>query len=169
MRNVIIRVDEYKRYFRKRGLNKDEIKYLLDEDYQIQRYKDILTNKMGNFLLLSRHNESPMHLFMTKNIAEYLEKNGIEVELYVTKKPDIVFQIGGKRYAIEIETGSAFTKVKNLNAKVRILNEVYDKWFFVVTRRHLVKKYKRFGDSVDKRYIVPRLNKLIKLAKKHQR
>jgi len=106
---------------------------------------------------------------MTKNIAEYLEKNGIEVELYVTKKPDILFQIGGKRYAIEIETGSAFTKLKNFNEKVRTLNASYDKWFFVVTKRHLVKKYKSFGDSVDKRYVKLRLNKLIKLAKKHQR
>ena len=124
---------------------------------------------MERFLLLPRHNECPMHLFMTKNIAEYLEKNGIEVELYVTKKPDILFQIGGKRYAIEIETGSAFTKLKNFNEKVRTLNASYDKWFFVVTKRHLVKKYKSFGDSVDKRYVKLRLNKLIKLAKKHQR
>ncbi len=169
MRNVIIRVDEHKRYFRKSRINKDEVKYLVDKGYQVQKYKDILTNKMETFFLLPRHNESPMHLFMIKNIAEYLEKNGIEIEIYVTKKPDIVFQIGGKRYAVEIKTGSAFTKLKNLNEKVRILNETYDKWFFVVTKRHFVKKYKRFGNSVDKRYIAPRLNKLIKLKKKHQR
>lgn len=150
-------------------MNEDEVKYLLDENYQIKNYKDLLTNKMTNFLLLPRHNESLMHLFMTKNIAEYLEKNGVEVELYVTKKPDIIFQIKGKRYAIEIETGSAFTKIKNLNEKIKILNEVYDKWFFVVTKRNLVKKYKRFGTSVDKRYVKPRLNRFIKLVEKHKR
>jgi hypothetical protein len=169
MREVIIRVDEAQRFFRKSKINQDEIKYLLRNDYQIQRYKDLLTNKMDRFLLLPKHNESPMHLFLTKNIAEYLEKNGIEVELYTTKKPDIVFQIKGKKYAIEIETGSAFSKLKNLNEKVKLLNANYDRWFFVVTKRNLVKKFKEFGNSVDKRYVKLRLNKLIKLAKKCQK
>jgi len=169
MREVIIRVNEEKRYFRKSKINKDEIKYLLRYNYQIQRYKDLLTDKMETFLLLPRHNESPMHLFLTKNIAEYLEENEIEVELYITKKPDIVFQIKNKRYAIEIETGSAFSKLKNLNEKVRTLNASYDKWFFVVTKRNLVKKFKGFGDSIDKRYVKLRLNKLVKLAEKCQK
>ena len=106
---------------------------------------------------------------MTKNIAEYLEKNGIEVELYVTKKPDIVFQIKGKRYAIEIETGSGLTKIKNLIEKTKLLNQNYNKWFFVVTNKNKVKKYKKLGDAVDKRYAKLRLDKLLKLAKKTQK
>lgn len=121
---------------------------------------------MQRFLLLPRHNESLYHHFMVYNIAEFLGKNGIEVKLYVTKKPDIVFRIKNKKYAIEIETGSAFSKVKNLKEKIGLLNENYDKWFFVVTKRKFVKKFKEFGDSVDKRYVKQRLNKLIKLAKK---
>lgn len=164
-RDVNIRVDEYERYFRKKKLNKDEVKYLLDEGYQVAKYKSLLTNKMETFLLQPRHNESLMHLFMTKNIAEYLEKNGIEVELYVTVKPDIVFEIKGKRYAIEIETGSYLTRIKGLKEKVELLNQNYDKWFFVVTDRNLVTKYKEFGDSISARYVKPRLNKLIKLVK----
>lgn len=168
-RKVSIRVNENKRYFRKGKISKDELKYLFYKGYTSAKYKNILTEKMETFLLLPRHNESLTHLFMTKNIAEYLEKNGIEVELYVTKKPDIVFQIKDKRYAIEIETGSAFSKRKNLNAKVKLLNENYDYWFFVVTDRKFVKKYKSFGDSVDKRYVKLRLNKIIKLAEKLQK
>ena len=66
------------------------------------------------------------------------EKNGIEVELYATVKPDIVFKIHGEMYAIEIEAGSAFTKRKNFNTKLKLLEEKYDKGLFVVTKRHMI-------------------------------
>ncbi len=146
-------------------MNEDEIEYLISKGYLIAKYKNILNDEMQKFLLLPRHNESLTHHFMVYNISEFLEKNGIKVKLYVTKKPDIVFKIRNKKYAIEIETGSAFSKVKNLKEKVKLLNENYDKWFFVVTKRKFVKKFKEFGDSVDKRYVKQRLNKLIKLTK----
>lgn len=146
-------------------MNRDEVNFLLDKEYSIFRFKDLLTDKVKYFLLLPRHNESPIHHFLVYNIKEFLEKNGIEVKLYVTKKPDIVFQIGKKNYAIEVETGSAFSKIKNLKEKVESLNENYDSWFFVVTKRKLVKKYKQFGNSVDKRYVKLRLNKILKKGK----
>ncbi len=165
MKEVIIQVDKDKRYFRKRKLNEDEIKYLLINGYQIQKYKDLLTNQMEKFVLLPRNNETPIHFFLIKNITEYLRKNGIEVKLYATKKPDMVFQINKKTYAIEVETGSAFSKIKNFHEKIKLLNANYDKWFFVITKRNLVKKFRGFGDSVDKRYVKLRLDKLIKLSK----
>ena len=153
----------------KKKISKDEVKYLLKKGYQIKKYKSLLTNKMETFLLQPRHNESLMHLFMTHNISEFLEKNGIETELYTTKKPDIVFQIKNKRYAIEVETGSVLSKVSRMQEKVKLLNENYDKWFFLITNKNKVKKYKKFGDAIDKRYIRARLNKLLKLAKKPEK
>ena len=39
---------------------------------------------------LEQH-QSESHLFVTFDIAEYLEKKGVPCKLYVTKKPDIVF------------------------------------------------------------------------------
>ncbi|MBA3063808.1 hypothetical protein FP803_00020 [Candidatus Woesearchaeota archaeon] len=95
-----------------------------------------------------------------------MEKNGIETELYTTKKPDIVFEINGKRYAIEIETGSVLSKVSRMKEKVKLLNENYDEWFFVVTDPNKVRKYLKFGNAVSARYVKSRLNKCIKLAKK---
>lgn len=166
---ISIKIDEYRRYYRTRAINKHEIKYLLNHGYQIQRYKDLMTGKMTRFIIQPRSNESPMHFFLTRNIAEYLEKNGIEVELYATVKPDIVFKIHGEMYAIEIETGSAFTKRKNFNTKLKLLEEKYDKWLFVVTKRHMVQRYKLYGNTVDKRYVKGRLDKFIKLAKRWQK
>jgi len=164
-RNVTIRVDKDKRYFHKKRLNRDEVDYLLRKNYEIKKYKNLLNDKMEDFLLLPRHNEGLMHHFMVYNISEFLEKNGIETELYVTKKPDIVFKIGGKRFAIEIETGTIFSKIERMKEKLKVL-ENYDKWFFVVTDRNKVKKYKKFGDAIDKRYVKQRLEKLLKIAKK---
>jgi len=167
-RSVSIKVDSNKRYFHKKNITKHEVKYLLNEDYQIKKYKNLLNGKMEDFLLQPRHNESFTHLFLTHNISEFLEKNGIETQLFITKKPDIVFEVQGKKFAIEIETGSIFSKISRMKEKLKVL-ENYDKWFFVVTDRNKVKKYKKYGDAVDKRYVRSRLDKLVKLAKKAQK
>jgi len=164
-KEVNITVDLNGRYFRKNKLSKDEIKYLLDEKYQIKKYKSLLTDKVEEFLLQPRHNESLTHLFMVKNIAEYLENNGIETELFTTAKPDITFEIQGKKYAIEIETGAGLSKISRMGAKLEILKR-YDQWFFVVTDPNMVKKYLKFGKAVSSRYVKSRLDKLIKFAKK---
>ena len=140
-------------------MNKDEIKYLLSKGYKISKYKRLASNKKEDFLLKPRHNESLTHLFATYDIADYLEFKGIKVQKFVTIKPDIVFQIGKKKYAIEVETGSVLTKVKNMKEKVKLLNKNYDEWFFVVTNKNKVSKYKKFGNSVDLRYLKKRLQK----------
>jgi len=103
---------------------------------------------------------------MTQNVSEYLEKSGIETQLYTTKKPDIVFQIDGKRYAIEIETGSMLSRKKALKERVVYLKKNYDKWCFVVIDRNKVKKYKEIGNTIDMRYVKTTLNRFIKLEKK---
>jgi len=103
---------------------------------------------------------------MTHNISEFLNNNGIETQLYTTKKPDIVFEIGGKKYAIEIETGTMLTRRKALVERVKLLNEDYDEWFFVVTDPNKLGKYKEYGESVNSRYTKGRLNKILKSVKK---
>jgi cell division protein FtsB len=165
---INIRVDEDKRYFHKKSISKDEVNYLLNKNYQIKKYKNLLNGRMENFVLNPRFNESFTHLFLVKNISEYLEKNGIDNEIYTTRKPDIIFKIGNKKYAIEVETGSIFSKIHRMKEKLEVLGN-YDVWFFVVTDRNKVKKYKKYGSAVDKRYVKPRLDKLIKIAKKAQK
>lgn len=71
-------------------------------------------------------------------------------------------------YAIKIETGSIFSKIERMKEKLEVLKD-YDGWFFVVTDRNKVKKYKKYDDAVDKRYVKQRLDKLVKLAKKAQK
>ncbi|MFH1500386.1 MAG: hypothetical protein ABIE22_00375 [archaeon] len=165
-RKVNIRVDEDKRFFRVKNLNQDEIKYLLDESYFFYKRKSLVSEKIEVFLIKPRHNESIVHHFVVYDLSEYLESLGVEIMKFVTRKPDIVFTLNGVRYAIEIETGSAFSKVKNLKEKVKILNETYDQWFFVVTKREFVKKYKQIGSTVDLRYLPKKIKKLLKNSQK---
>ncbi|MEK6860671.1 MAG: DUF87 domain-containing protein [Nanoarchaeota archaeon] len=164
-KEVSITVDPNGRYFRRNKLSKDEAKYLLDEGYQLKKYKCLLTDKMEEFLLQPRHNESLTHLFMIHNISEYLEKHGIKTELFTTAKPDIVFSIKDRNYAIEVETGSMLSRKKALKERITQLNKDYDHWFFVVTDPNKIKEYLKMADAVSSRYVKPRLTKIIKVVK----
>ena len=160
-KKVEINVDENQRFFRKSKLNKHEVKYLLSKGYKISKHKSLASNKTEDFLLQPRHNESETHLFTIFDTCEYLEKKGIKTQKFATRKPDITFQTGKKKYAIEVETGKVLTFAKKqFMEKVNMLNNNYDEWFFVVTNRNKLKDYKKFGDSIDIRYLKHRISKI---------
>ena len=161
-RRVSIEVDEEKRFYRKSELNRHELKYLLEKKYKSARYKSLVTNKIEEFLLLPRHNESLTHLFAVYDIAEYLQKKGFRVEKYTTKKPDIVFKKGNKLCAIEVETGVAVYKKERMEEKAKSLNKNYDEWFFVVTNKNKVKAYEKYGKPLDFRYLKSTLPPLLR-------
>ena len=162
-RKVDIVVDVNKRFFRKKDLNSDNVKFLLSKGHQVAKYKSLVSNKLEDFLLQPRHNESLTHLFVIYDLKEYLEKKGIEVKMFVTKKPDIVFERKGKKWAIEVETGSMITRKKVFEEKVKSLNKDYDKWFFVVTNKNKITDYRKYGLTIDLRFLRGQLNKILKL------
>lgn len=61
---------------------------------------------------------------------------------------------------MEVETGTMIEKRKVFEDKVMSLNKEYDSWFFVVTNRNKVGSYKKYGDSIDSRYFVSKIEKL---------
>ena len=133
-------------------LNKHEKIFLKNYDYIQRRYTSIDGKKKDYFIKL-RFNESPQHCALTYDLYYFLQDYTDEIELFVTKKPDIVFKINDKKYAIEIETG----KVKDwrrLREKAERLNKKYkDRWFFVLTNKNLKSRYKKYGPTYDKRNI----------------
>lgn len=160
-RNVIINVDEYDLFFRKSKLNRDEIKYLLSKSYKIAKYKRLASNKKEEFLLKPRHNESLIHFFVVYDTANYLESKGIKVKKYTTKKPDLVFNLGKKSIAIEVETGGKIEKDRKvIIEKIKYLKENHDKWFFVVTDKTKTHKYKKLADSIDLRFLKQKITNL---------
>lgn len=158
-----INVDLNNNFYRKSKLNKDEIEYLLEEGYQSFSHRSIVTGRKEKFVIHPRHNESPKHMFFVYDIFQFLEKKKVKCELYETKMPDIVFEINGKKCAIEVETGTVAKHIDRLKKKVKLVeSQKYHSWFFIVTDRNLVKKYREFGETVDPRFIKTYLSKLIK-------
>lgn len=162
-RSVRINVDLDTKFYRHRKLKLDEVKYLLAKRYKQVKCLDI-QGKKENFILKQRANESVEHCFLTFNIAEYLKTKNIPYELYNSVKPDIIFTINGKNFAVEIETGKVYTKdKKKFNEKVKTLKENYgDNWFFALTNRNHYKFYNKFGKTYTKLSIISELNRIIK-------
>lgn len=168
-KKVAISVDENKGLFKLNKLNKDEIEYLKKKRYIEFKSKGINNKKPEIYLIKPRYNESPQHCFLTYDIAKYLESlNGVkDVKLFETKKPDIVFSINDKEYAIEVETGKVLKKnKKQLMEKVKTLNKEYgERWFFITTNKNLAPVYNKIAPTCEKRYITNRIEKLLTSAK----
>jgi len=163
---VSIKVDEYRGFYRHRDLNLHEIKYLLARKYlEVDKFS-IVSGSVEKFLIKPRHNESVEHMFLIFDIAEYLERKGIFVRKLTTKMPDIVFNINDRKVAIEVETGTVYEKSKKqLFEKIKALNQNYDVWFFVIANKRYLKKYRKLGKTIDKRYLVSHLDRLVKKLK----
>ncbi len=166
---IKINVDADKGLFKLKKLNKHEINYLLKKHYKEFSAYSIMSNKKEKYLIRPRFNESPQHFFLIKDIADYLKKfNSVEkIQFFETKKPDIIFKIGNKEFAIEVETGK-FLKhnEKRLKERIKRLNKIHgDRWFFVMTNRKLTPKYSKFGPTYHKLSIKNKILGIVKLAK----
>lgn len=154
-------IDESRGYFKKKDLNKEEIRYLASKKYKVIKKKGLMDAKKEEYLIKPRFNESDTHCFTIYDIANYLKKKEIDVKLYTTKKPDIVFELNKKKMAIEVETGAVLKSKSRMNEKIGVLKK-YNEWFFVVTDRNQISKYKEFGESVDLRYLRSKLKNILR-------
>ena len=109
-----------------------------------------------------RSNESMSHAYLTGFLYKYLqdELGNDQVTLYQTKLPDIVFDVSGFKWAIEIETGSQYRKnQKELKEKVKLNNKKFNgAWFFVVTNKNMASKYRQFHETIGRNHL-PRRQK----------
>lgn len=162
---VNIKVDEYKGCYKHRGLSIHDIKYLLSKGYKEVKLKSLSAKKPELYMIKPRLKEGINHIFAISDIAEFLEKKGIEVKRFAAQKPDLVFEINNKKFAIEVETGIIYkTKRKQFLEKVKSLDKNYDFWFFVLLDHKLLPKYKKLGKTIDRRYLKNQLEKVLKYA-----
>ena len=108
--------------------------------------------------------ETARHGILVFEIAEYLRHYTKKIKTYLSVKPDIVFEINGEEWAVEVETGIVLKKNKNkLFEKVLNLREEYGRrWFFVITDRNLLNSYKRYGKTFTKRNIIGKIDKIMR-------
>ena len=153
-----------KKYVNKRKeLTEPEVKHLLKKGFQEYTNHSIVTGIKEDYIIKPSFNESVTHLFFVYDIAEYLRSKGLNVETNATRMPDVVFEVNNKRYALEVETGTVIENPNRVRDKIRLLKEQnYNGWFFVLTSKHNVKEYKKFGKTVDPRSLKGFLDKIIK-------
>ena len=168
-KEVDIRLDENKGYFRKSALSNEEVNFLLAKKYIISSNVPLGGGRQDYFLLRPSPRETPTHYFLIKAIEEYLLQFIGKIKLFETNKPDIVFQAGKKKVAIEVETGNAFDRdKKGLDEKIKLLNKGYGKdWFFVVTNAPDAYKYAKLGLTFTRKNVCRKLRSYFKNSAKN--
>ena len=66
-------------------------------------------------------------MFYVYDIEVYLKNKGITSQLFVTKMPDVIFEVRGKKIALEIETGSMIDNAERIRKKsirLKITNSI---------------------------------------------
>lgn len=163
--DINIELDEDIRFYHHKKLDKYEIQYLKDKGFTIRTLTNPFTSKKERFVFKTNGNESDIHFLVIQLIVEYIKNKVNNIQTFETVKPDVVFEIN-KTYAIEVETGKVLQhNRKNLINKVKLLNKNYDDWFFVVTNRNLVSKYRKYGKVIDTRYLKNQLDKFLECRK----
>jgi type IV secretory pathway VirB4 component len=156
-REVNISIDEDYGYYLSDKISTDERSFALSKGYK--EYVMIgINGKKQKYLLKPRGNESVEHLFLTMEIFDYLKRKGAKASLFESARPDIVINVNGKKIGIEVETGQVHQK--QLEGKVLCLKRDYADWFFVVSDKNLVSKYRKFGKCFEKRNILQKLEKM---------
>jgi len=161
-KSIKINLDPEKGFYRYAELKPEEVTYLLNKRYVVSKHKSVNSNKKERYLMTPRKSESPAHFFSVNDIAEHLKKYSDKISLFETRKPDIVFEINGKKIAVEIETGKLIKHArKQVEWKTELLNKNYDDWFFVVLDRASIAKYRKYGKVLDLRNFPKRLEAFI--------
>lgn len=146
------------------NLQQKEIDALKNDGFKEVNEYDPIMNENSTFLVKQILNHSPTHTFLVGRIKEILEQHldPDEIRTHDTRDADITFEVESRIYAIEVETGTLLSKKKQLKEKVRFLNNKYgnDNWFFVVSRRDLVKKYKPHGKVTSRAGVSKIIEKL---------
>ncbi|MFH1972795.1 MAG: DUF87 domain-containing protein [archaeon] len=156
-KKVEIKVKEEGRYYDSKKLSLPEKKYLIKKKYIERKYKSLFATETKSYFIKPRSNESDVHCLATYDIYYNLKDKVDKIKLYETVKPDIVFWIGKKEYAIEVETGK-IRKRKQTEEKVSLLNKNYENWFFYVLNKDLASKYNQYGTTLVRRNFLKKLH-----------
>ena len=159
------KIREGQKAYLKKELSKAELAFLTTSGFKEVKEKSI-SGKDEIYLVIEDKHESPSHIIYIKEITDYLKQFTQDIQTYRSVKPDIVFNVNGEEYAIEVETGK-INNLKRLKEKAANLKKYYgDNWFFFVINRNLRSYYQKFGKTYSKRNIKLKIKKIFKNSKK---
>ncbi|MBL7100846.1 MAG: hypothetical protein ISS23_02740 [Nanoarchaeota archaeon] len=140
----------------------EQKRFLEAESFQRTHQWCINKKDSVEFMIKPRHNESLSHAYLTGAIFDYVKRLDSNARLSTTKTADIIFNSADSSWAVEIETGKVHEKnKKQLLEKVEVLNEKFpERWFFVVTNKNLLAKYRKFGEALDRSSVIERIDEI---------
>ena len=150
---------------RMKNLTPTEIKVAKEKGYTVEYEYCVSEKKFIHVLVGKVLNHSPSHIFLVWSTINLLHKFPAikKITTSVTVNPDVSFKFKGKWYAIEIEKGSLLYKKDQLKNKIELLNKNYgNRWIFLVSKRELVKKYRKFGKVSTRKDLKKNIEKWLK-------
>lgn len=121
--DVTVKLDINKKMFLASKLNMDERNYLKNKGYESKCFVPIRETKQKEFYIKGNEIESYEHTFLVEQLREELLKITKHVKVGITKEPDLVVKIKGKKpIAIEVETGSIWKK----KGKQAVIDKFYN-------------------------------------------
>ena len=162
-KEVKVQLDEAKGFYRKADLTLDDIDYLLKKKYILSQHVPLGGGRQEPYFLKPSSRESAQHFFLVKAIEEYLLKYTKDCRTFETTKPDIIFNAGKKKIAIEVETGTVLQKEEQIKNKISLLRK-YDDWFFVITDAKYAYLYEKFGRTLTRKNVQEEIRKYFKKA-----
>lgn len=152
--------------FKINGRKKEELELLKEEKYSAVNEYCVFENKVIPALVRKVSNHTKTHIFLTWSTKRLLEAipGVVNIREHLTRDADLIFEYLGKRYAIEVETGSLIRKPRQMAEKKAYLIRKYGKrWFVIVSNRNLLSKYKDFGIVSTRKNASKNLRKLLNL------
>jgi len=146
-------------------LTPTEIDVLTEHRYVKVVEYDVKEKKLITVLLRPMPPHSSTHIFLVWSIKRLLKDiKGIKrIQTDFTVDADLTFNYETKVIAIEVETGSLLKVRKRLERKAEHLNDMYgNSWFFVVSNKNLVPKYRKYGKVTTRRGVAEMLQKMLK-------
>lgn len=147
-------MDIDKGLYRVKELTEGHVSILKSVGYMLIR--QTISQGAGEYWLIRldvpQYQESLEHQFFVKYTEQLVRRYTDNVELFRTRKPDIVFEDRfGKKIAIEIETGKTLTNRGKLEEKAALLKNTYgNNYFFLVIDRLKRKQYAYYGDAITR-------------------
>jgi hypothetical protein len=146
--------DTTKGLYRAKDITEDQITILKSKGYVFIRQS--VGEGRGEYYLIRpnvpQYQESLVHLFFVKYTEQMLLRFTKKVELFQTRKPDVVFEDkDGKKVAIEVETGTTLNDRNKMDIKVKLLKKDYGERYFILVSEHYLKKlYVQYGEVVTR-------------------
>ena len=147
------RLDMSVSVYSKAKLTADDVNFLQEQGYVLTMQVPIGKQRSEGFMVKKNAREGIDHIFLVWNVVEHVKKYTDKIETYETVKPDIVFEVNGQKWAVEVETGSNAKewKHKRIKEKVAALKKEYgQRYFFFVGDTRYSYFYKPHGKVLNR-------------------